>query len=80
MITKKLNIPEMIVPFKQIAVCSWDCEFFSEILYLQSKAVEIISLFINYEFFKKARSLISSNLVDLLAIERIILRDRFKYL
>lgn len=53
-ITKKLNMPAIIVPFEQIAECSWDYRVISEVLYLQSKAIEIISLFVNDEFFKKS--------------------------
>lgn len=52
-ITKKLNIPVIIIPFEQIAKCNWDCDLISEILYLQSKTIEIISLFVNNESFKE---------------------------
>lgn len=52
-ITKRLNMPAIIVPFEQIAKSSWDRGLISEVLYLQSKAIEIISLFVNNEFFKK---------------------------
>lgn len=52
--TKKVNLPSLLVPFNQMARCEWNCDKISEILYLQSKAIEIISLFVNNEFFKEA--------------------------
>lgn len=49
-LTKKIEIPELIVPFKQIIQGSGDFDSPAKILYLQSKAVEIISYFIEDQF------------------------------
>ena len=51
--TKKINSPSLRVPFNQMVRCKWDCDKISEILYLHSKAIEIISLFVNNELFKE---------------------------
>lgn len=49
--TKKIELSRLIVPFKQIIQSSRKFSSPSELLYLKSKAVEIISYFIDDQFF-----------------------------
>lgn len=51
--TDKLAIPELIVPLKQIAASSWDYNSMSELLFLQSKAIELVSLFVKHKYLHR---------------------------